>query len=153
MFRISAPSYMSKRLPLTTDMYSSTTLSDPRGPRLNLHSNFLLDDRTVRPTSRAECEMAKAREAWSRKNWTGSLLCNSRQGGRGRGPRTPAYSCGRGRWRYCIHFSFAGRAGLSGADEKLQTSRANYQESVRSVPELWLLAGDRYALKFAKNRA
>ena len=46
--------------------------------------------------------MANAREAWSRKNWTGSLLCNSRQGGRGRGPRTPAYSCGRARWRYCI---------------------------------------------------
>ena len=60
------------------------------------------DDRTVRPTSRALCEMAKAREAWSRKNWTGSRRCSSRQGGRGRGPRTPAYSCGRERWRYCI---------------------------------------------------
>ena len=32
----------------------------------------------------------------------GPVRCSSRQGGRGRGPRTPAYSCGRERWRYCI---------------------------------------------------
>ena len=82
----------------------------------------------MRPTSRALCEMAKARLAWSRKNWIGSRRCSSRQGGRGRGPRTPAYSCGRERWRYCIaclsctHFCRECRA--SRADEKLQTSQA-----------------------------
>ena len=114
MFRISAPSYMSNRLPLTTEMYSSTTFSEPRGPKLNLQSNLRFDDRTVRPTSRALCEMANARLAWSRKNWIGSRRCSSRQGGRGRGPRR-AWA---GAWRYCVRQAVPpGGVRGSGADK------------------------------------
>ena len=60
---------------------------------------------------------AKLARCLEPKNWIGSRRCSSRQGGRGRGSRTPAYSCGRERWRYCIaclsctHFSFAGVQG------------------------------------------
>ena len=115
MFRISAPSYMSKRLPGSRRICAMpTTFSEPRGPKLTLQSNFRFDDHIGAAHVPGAVRNGKGPTRLEPEELDPSPSLQLAPGRpRPRVAHAGVYSCGRERWRYCIaclsctHFSFA----------------------------------------------